>query len=82
MAAISQIKVELHRRKGRKGPFFMGNIQLPATVDLDNLIVFLYLDDEEKATLLIEPWKDKGENSEIDRDNSAQNRERSRRGRR
>jgi hypothetical protein len=61
---ISQIKVELHRRNGSRGPFYMGNIQIPATMDLDDLVVFLYVDDEEKATLLLEPWKDKSDTDE------------------
>lgn len=72
MSTISQLRVEMHEKNGRKGQFFVGNINLPANIDLDNLIVFFYprVDgDGDVAELLIEQWKDK--NGE--KDNSSQN---------
>jgi len=72
MATISQIRVEMHEKNGRKGQFYVGNINLPANVDLDNLIVFFYPKgdgDGDVAELLIEKFKDKNG----DKDNSSTN---------
>jgi len=80
MSTISQLRVEMHEKNGRKGQFFVGNINLPANIDLDNLIVFFYPrgdGDRDVAELLIEQWKDKNGDS----DNSSPNPPQSRSGR-
>ena len=72
MSTISQLRIEMHEKSGRKGQFFVGNINLPANLDLDNLIVFFYPrgdGDDDVAELLIEKWKDKNE----EKDNSSPN---------
>ena len=72
MGSISQLRVEMHEKNGRKGQFYVGNIQLPANLDLDSLIVFFYPrgdGDRDVAELLIEKFKDKN----IDADNSSAN---------
>jgi hypothetical protein len=72
MSTISQIRVEMHEKTGRKGRFFVGNINLPANIDLDNLIVFFYPSgdsDNGVAEMLIEKYKEKNG----DKDNSSTN---------
>lgn len=61
---MTRIEVELHKKTGRHGPFMMGNIRIPAQLDMDNLVLFLYADEGDKqefpdnAKIYIEACRD------------------------
>jgi len=40
----TKLEIEMHHRDGDKGPFYMGNIRFPGTVEMHDLIVFFYPD--------------------------------------
>ena len=40
----TKLEIEMHHRDGEKGPFYMGNIRFPGTIDMRDLIVFFYPD--------------------------------------
>jgi hypothetical protein len=40
----TKIETEMHLKDGEKGPFYMGNIRFPGTVEMHDLVVFFYPD--------------------------------------
>lgn len=74
MPTISQLRVEMHEKNSWKGKFYVGNITLPASIDLDNLIVLFYPssgNDTGVAELLIEKYKEKTNGEEASVQNHA-----------
>lgn len=52
----TKLETDMHARDGDKGPFYMGNIRFPGTIDARDLIVFFYPD---TCKLQIESRRDK-----------------------
>ena len=52
----TKLEIEMHHKDGGKGPFYMGNIRFPGTLEMDDLIVFFYPD---TMKLQIESRRDK-----------------------
>lgn len=55
----AKLIVEMHSLDRGKGPFFMGNLQMPGQIDTDDLVVFFYPQNESRGTMVIEPRRDK-----------------------
>lgn len=61
---MTRVESELHKKVGRKGAFMMGNIRLPAQLDMSDLVIFVYAEDgckkefPENARFYIEPRRD------------------------
>lgn len=69
---MARLEFEVHKRHGRKGVFYMGNLKFPATVETDDLVGFFFIDVPngsgahlpDRAFIAIEPRRGKADDDD------------------